>query len=171
MEPAHPNLVADTRVRERLDLRFAGWRTKFVDALTAAGLTTMYQAGLYTNRQVQNFCREHSIDPARAPKINDCLDYLRNSYGETVQAYPNHYFYFYGNYYAMQAWYTRGGNEWRAWYRRVRDDLLDMAREQKTEDDKTHVYWSSRYVGKAFSTAVSAIILQVPQHYLPIFQR
>ncbi|MFB3065650.1 MAG: prenyltransferase/squalene oxidase repeat-containing protein [Planctomycetota bacterium] len=140
-------------------------------ALTAAGLTTMYQAGLYTNRQVQNFCREHGIDPARAPRINDCLDYLRNTYAETVRNYPNHYFYFYGNYYAMQAWYTRGGREWRAWYRKVRDDLLDMAREQRTEDGQTHVYWGSRYVGRAFSTAVSAIILQVPQHYLPIFQR
>jgi len=66
--------------------------------------------------------------------------------------------------------YTRGGATWRSWYAMVRDHLLQGARE--SEGARGALYsWHSRYVGDAFSTAVAAIILQVPKHYLPIFQR
>ncbi|MFQ5845419.1 MAG: prenyltransferase/squalene oxidase repeat-containing protein [Planctomycetota bacterium] len=139
-------------------------------ALTAAGLTTMFQAGLYTDRDVQAFCREHGIEPQDAPRIHRCLEYLEDKYGEIWTLYRNHYFYFYGNYYAAQAWYTRGGSEWRRWYRRVRDDLLGAA-ELRAGTKGPWVSWRSRHVGRPFSTAIAAIILQVPRHYLPIFQR
>jgi len=137
-------------------------------ALTAAGLTTIYQAGLYTNRDVERFCREHDID--RVPRISDCLAYLQRSYPSVWMDYSNHYFYFYGNYYAAQAMYTRGGEEWRSWYAMVRDDLLRSAAHEAGPRG-TETYWRSRFVGEAFSTAVAAVILQVPKHYLPIFQR
>jgi len=137
-------------------------------ALTAAGLTTIYQAGLYSDGDVSRFCREHDI--RRVPSISDCLSYLQASYQDAWDNYPDHYFYFYGNYYAAQAMYTRGGTTWRSWYSMVRDHLLQGAR--PGEGARGPVYsWKSRYVGDAFSTAVAAIILQVPKHYLPIFQR
>ena len=138
-------------------------------ALTAAGLTTIYQAGLYKNSDVRRYCREHKIQ--RPPNIVDCLNYLRHNYRQIWIDYPEHYFYYYGNYYAIQAMYTRGGDEWRRWYRMVRDDLLQTARSRTGSDDARRTYWRSRHVGKPFSTAVAAIILQVPKHYLPIFQR
>lgn len=137
-------------------------------ALTAAGLTTIYQAGLYTNGDVQRFCRDNSI--GRIPNINDCLTYLEQSYNAVLQDYDDHYFYFYGNYYAAQAMYTRGGEMWRNWYAMVRDDLLERSL-RSTGARGPETSWRARYVGDVFSTAIAAVILQVPKHYLPIFQR
>jgi hypothetical protein len=87
-----------------------------------------------------------------------------------LQEYDDHYFYYYGNYYAAQAMYTKGGETWRAWYSRVRDDLLERAYTNAGAQGM-ETSWRARHVGDAFSTAVAAIILQVPKHYLPIFQR
>ena len=66
--------------------------------------------------------------------------------------------------------YALGGDMWRNWYRMVRNDLLSIV---NTRDGKSgkECYWKSKYVGDAYSTAVAAIILQVPNHYLPIFQK
>ncbi|UCE87512.1 MAG: terpene cyclase/mutase family protein, partial [Deltaproteobacteria bacterium] len=91
-------------------------------ALTAAGLTTMQQAGLYSDADVRRFCERHNI--RKVPRIGDCLRYMRQAYEPIWLEYHDHYFYFYGNYYAAQAMYTRGGETWRAWYTMVRDDLL-----------------------------------------------
>ncbi|HEX5137586.1 MAG TPA: prenyltransferase/squalene oxidase repeat-containing protein [Planctomycetota bacterium] len=137
-------------------------------ALTAAGLTTIYQAGLYSDGDVYRFCMQHDI--ARVPRISDCLSYLQRTYDAVLQEYDDHYFYFYGNYYAAQAMYTRGGETWREWYAMVRDHLLERAYTTKGPRG-TETSWRARHVGDAFSTSVAAIILQVPKHYLPIFQR
>ena len=138
-------------------------------ALTAAGLTTIYQAGLYTQSDVDRYCRQRGI--TTVPRIVDCLNYLDETYEPIWRDYSDHYFYFYGNYYATQAWYTRGGKQWRRWYTRVRDDLLSIARHRRGADGLRRTYWESRHVGDVFATAVASIILQVPNHYLPIFQR
>ncbi|MHC4953943.1 MAG: hypothetical protein ACYTGZ_08630 [Planctomycetota bacterium] len=138
-------------------------------ALTAAGLTTIQQAGLYTQRDVDRYCRKHAIRVS--PRLTDCLQYLNETYEPIWRDYSNHYFFYYGNYYATQAWYTRGGREWQRWYTRIRDDLLSIANHRRGPDGKRRTYWESRYVGDSFATAVAALILQVPNHYLPIFQR
>ncbi len=136
--------------------------------LTAAGLTTVYQAGLYTNRDVERFAAKHNLK--KWPRIDWCLQYMKRNYEPIWLEYHDHYFYYYGNYYAAQAMFTRGGEEWRAWYSRVRDNLLSIARTRPARDGvRTH--WSSHHVGDAFATATAAIILQVPTSYLPIFQR
>ena len=137
-------------------------------ALTAAGLTTIFQAGLYSDREVERFCRVNKI--GTTPRISHCLEYLVSSYDPIWRDYRKHYFYYYGNYYAVQAMYTRGGRQWREWYTMVRDDLLNLAQETKTKQGKGYA-WQSHFVGDTFATAVACIILQVPTHYLPIFQR
>jgi len=138
-------------------------------ALTAAGLTTIYQAGLYSQGDVDRYCRQRGI--RNVPRLIDCLNYLDETYEPIWRDYSDHYFYFYGNYYATQAWYTRGGAQWRHWYTRLRDDLLSIARHRRGADGLRRTYWESRHVGDVFATAVASIILQVPNHYLPIFQR
>jgi hypothetical protein len=137
-------------------------------ALTSAGLTTIYQAGLYTDADVERFCRRHEI--GKVPKISDCLNYLEQTYDAVWMDYSDHYFYFYGNYYAAQAMYTCGGERWRNWYMMVRDHLIESSL-GSVGPRGPGTFWRSRYVGDVFSTAVAAIILQVPKHYLPIFQR
>ena len=66
--------------------------------------------------------------------------------------------------------YTRGGEAWRSWYSRVRDHLLESS-VTGLGPKGPETSWRARYVGDAFSTAIAAIILQTPKHYLPIFQR
>jgi len=137
-------------------------------ALTAAGLTTLYQAGMYRDKDIDAFARKHDIKSR--PRIRYCLNYLRNSYEQIWHDYHDHYFYFYGNYYAAQAMYALGGGMWRRWYTMVRNDLLSVVQHQQGASGP-ETYWHSRHVGTPFTTAVAAIILQVPNHYLPIFQR
>jgi len=160
----HPSQERGAFLYQHKDVPFN--RNSF--ALTAAGLTTIYQAGLYTDADVHRFCTQNGI--GKTPRISDCLRYLQQTYDAVWMDYPDHYFYFYGNYYAAQAMYTRGGETWRSWYSMVRDHLLESA-VPGVGARGPEASWRARYVGDVFSTAIAAIILQVPKHYLPIFQR
>ncbi len=141
-------------------------------ALTAAGLTTIYQAGLYSDRDIDAYCDAHGIEVR--PRIKQCLAYLWRWYRPLFNDYSNHYFYYYGNYYAAQAMYTRGGEDWRRWYAMVSEDLLrtvNKGRPREGQGAEERFFWRDNNVGETFATAIASIILQVPNHYLPIFQR
>ena len=88
----------------------------------------------------------------------------------------NHYFYYYGNYYAMQAMYQIGGQRpevFAGWYRQVRDHLLGMMK--ATSDpttDRPEAHWISNVDRtNAYATACALLILQFPLDHLPIHQR
>ncbi len=70
--------------------------------------------------------------------------------------------YFYGHYYAAQAMWIRGGDDWNQWYPAIRDELVSKRLAQG--------YWNDS-VGSYYGTAMALIILQMPNNYLPIFQR
>lgn len=137
-------------------------RTSF--ALTAAGLTTLYGAGVYTDQDIREFIRNRGLKMARAPSFRNMLEYVLGHYSDVSRGqYRDHYFFYYGNYYAVQAMYIAGDPWWTKYYTRVRDDVVS-----RQEPDGS---WPIEKVGRAYSTAVSTIILQVPNNYLPIFQR
>ena len=71
--------------------------------------------------------------------------------------------YYYGQYYAALAMWTAGGEYWRKWFPAVRDELLGRARAAGGWTDPVH--------GSAYATAMSLIILQLPNNYLPILQK
>ena len=75
-----------------------------------------------------------------------------------------HYFYYYGHYYAMQAFFVAGGSHWRTYFVKMRTELLANQRRDGSWPCDTGP-------GEAFSTAVATLILQIPYQYLPIFQR
>jgi hypothetical protein len=133
-------------------------------ALTAAGLTTLYSAGLYTDQDIRAHIKEHKLSRflrgAPPPQIAPILKYLRRTYATTQR---NHYFYFYGNYYAVQAMFIAGGEAWSRYFTGVQYDLVDSQQEDG--------HWRIDTVGEAFSTAAACLILQIPYRYLPIFQR
>ncbi len=116
-------------------------------SINAAAVTALASAGNY----------EQSL---WAP----ALDLVDQSYPETLRYYGSHYYYWYGNYYACQAFFWAGGARFHAYYRRLADDLLALQR-----DDGRWLNHTGP--GDAFSTAVAALILQLPRQYLPIFQR
>jgi hypothetical protein len=133
-------------------------------ALTAAGLATLYSAGLYSNEDILAHIREHGIEVFQGrfppPRIEQILRYLRNTYATTPRG---HYFYYYGNYYAVQALFIAGGIEWEEYFGRVQRDLV--------EDQRQDGSWPDRHVGPTYATASACLILQIPYRYLPIFQR
>lgn len=115
-------------------------------ALTAAGIASLYNAGVYSD-----------------DRLRDSLDVLEQSY-HLVENRRTHYFFWYGHYYAVQAMYVAGDPWWTRYYTRIRRDLL----ESQNRDGS----WTNDVgPGNAFGTAVAAIILQVPYNYLPILQR
>lgn len=123
-------------------------QTRATFPLTAAGVTTLYASGEYDS-----------------PIIKDALDYLdRELFSFNDQNSHGHYFFYYGHYYAVQAYYITGGSQWRRYFTEVKGRLLSMQRPDGS--------WPNDVgPGPAFGTAVASLILQIPLQYLPIFQR
>ncbi len=117
--------------------------TRSTSVLTACGVVALQNAGEYNTPEVQRGLR-----------------YILNRiFGELR---PGKYHYFYGHYYASQAMYLGGPKYWNAYYPKVRNDIL--IRQHKDG------YWNDA-VGPTYATAMAIIILQIPNEYLPIFQR
>jgi hypothetical protein len=149
-------------------------------ALCAAGLTTLFQAGLYDDEALRDHIRTHGIHKDPPPSIRKSVAYMQREYWRIYNrpGGPNHYFYYYGNYYAAQAMYQIGGKQpelWAAWYRQVRDHLTGPRMMVTTRAPGTHVpeaYWRSNVDStNAFATACALLILQFPLDHLPIHQR
>jgi hypothetical protein len=126
-----------------------GTRTSY--SLTAAGVATLHNTGTY----------DHAL-------IKSGIEYLKKEFDALALHYEGHYFFWYGNYYASQVFFTAsdsGTDNWNNFYwRRIRSHLL------RTQKDNGS--WKNTVgPGDAFSTAVATIILQIPYQYLPIFQR
>ena len=116
-------------------------------AINAAALTALTSAGVYD---------DNLADPV--------LEFLTREYGSVADYYGTHFYYWYGNYYAAQAFYQMGGSRLRTWFARLAADLLAaQASDGRWRNDVGP--------GDDFATAVACILLQMPKQYLPIFQR
>jgi Prenyltransferase and squalene oxidase repeat len=111
---------------------------------SAAGVVALQSAGEYDSKE-----------------IRDGLAYLRQ-YTREIKLGSRYSHYFYGHYYAAQAMWIRGGDEWNEWYPAIRGELV---RRQSAAG-----YWSDSICNE-YGTAMALIILQMPNNYLPIFQR
>ena len=117
-----------------------GGHTTF--AMTAAGVTSLYSAGIYEGEQVTKG-----------------LEYLMKFKPNGAQQGGGHYFY--SNYYAIQAMWHAGGKHWGEWYPLIRDQLVNN---QTAEGS-----WRSSEAGAEFGAAMACIILQMPLNYVPVF--
>ncbi|MHC5066167.1 MAG: prenyltransferase/squalene oxidase repeat-containing protein [Planctomycetota bacterium] len=116
-------------------------------AINAAALTSLFTAGIY---------EKDIFDPV--------LGFLEEEYPKVAEWYSDHYYFWYGNYYACQAFFQAGGVRFRNWFEELSRDLLRFQR----SDGR----WINRVgPGDPFSTAVACLMLQIPKQYLPIFQR
>jgi hypothetical protein len=112
---------------------------------SAAGVVALQSAGEYASKEVR-----------------DGIAYLRQSrQGLRLGRRNNHYFY--GQYYAAQAMWLEGGEPWAEWYPAVRNELINR--------QAPGGYWNDSGVCNEYGTAMALIILQIPNDYLPIFQR
>lgn len=117
-------------------------------ARTAAGVVALYSAGVY-----------------EGPAVERGLEYLMRHYqpnagGFNQRGMEMHYFY--GHYYAAQAMWIAGGRYWETWFPAIRDDLLRLRNPGGAWVDQICTH---------YGTAMACIILQIPNNYLPIFQR
>ncbi len=122
-------------------------QTRATFPLTAAGVTTLYAAGEYDS-----------------PIIRDALEYLDRQLATFNESNQDHYFFYYGHYYAVQAYYITGDPKWTKYFRTMKALLL-------SRQNKDGSWTCSTGPGDAFATAVATLILQIPFQYLPIFQR
>jgi hypothetical protein len=163
-------------------------------SLAAAGLTTLFQAGLYDNASLaayverRGLARDEHGGKKPPPSVDATVAYMKAHYRDTLSGSAQngrHYFFYYGNYYAAQAMYNVGGTaegapQWERWYDTVRRDILSMeVRGRAAGPDGGALaalpesHWESN-VGVSqhtFATAVAILILSIPFDYLPIHQR
>lgn len=111
---------------------------------SAAGVVALYSAGIYDG-----------------PEITKGLAYLMQ-HVPRGGGFNRESHFFYGHYYAVQAMWHAGGKHWETWYPAVRDTLLARQREDGSWMDS---------ICQEYGTAMAAVILQMPNNYLPIFQR
>ncbi|MBN2474135.1 MAG: terpene cyclase/mutase family protein [Pirellulales bacterium] len=114
-------------------------------ARSAAGVVALYSAGVY-----------------ESPEITKGLKYLVQYCPEPGVQRRELPYYYYGHYYAVQAMWHAGGEDWSRWYPAVRDELI-----AKQQPDGS---WQSSMCLE-YSTAMACIVLQMPDNCLPIFQR
>jgi hypothetical protein len=112
---------------------------------SAAGVVALYSAGIY-----------------EGPEIEKGLKYLWDHAPHRKPQGGESYF-FYGQYYAAQAMYQAGDTHWARWYPAIKTDLL--GRQNRTTSD-----WFDT-VCPEYGTAMACLVLQMPNNYLPIFQR
>lgn len=111
---------------------------------SAAGVVALYSAGVYEGTEIEKG-----------------LEYLSQQVPRD-DAFSRESHYFYGHYYAVQAMWHAGGDHWRKWYPAIHDALLARQREDGSWPDS---------ICNEYGTAMACIILQMPNNYLPIFQR
>ncbi|HTN74240.1 MAG TPA: prenyltransferase/squalene oxidase repeat-containing protein [Pirellulaceae bacterium] len=111
---------------------------------SAAGVVALYSAGIYEGDELKRG-----------------LEYLAQHMPRD-DAFSRESHYFYGQYYCAQAMWHAGGEHWKKWYPVAHDALLARQREDGS--------WSDSICNE-YGTAMASIVLQMPNNYLPIFQR
>lgn len=110
---------------------------------SAAGVASLYYAGVYQDDAIKRG-----------------LEYLLRQRTDIANHNSGHYFY--GHYYAVQAMFLAGGQYWAQWFPAIRQELL--------KQQQANGAWMSEH-GEEYGTAMALLVLQVPNRYLPIFQR
>lgn len=113
---------------------------------TAAGVASLFYAGIYEDDSIERG-----------------LEYLRHNSGTTGLGPQAQAHYYYGQYYATQAMYLAGGEWWEQWWMRMREELIQIQTEEGS--------WVDHQAGNPYASAMALIVLQMPNRYLPIFQR
>lgn len=111
---------------------------------SAAGVVALYSAGIYDGDEV-----------------NRGIDYLMQHVPRPGSLSLESHFY-YGHYYAIQAMWHTGGKRWERWYPAIRDLLFELQKDDGSWFDQ---------ICPEYATAMACLILQMPNNYLPIFQR
>jgi hypothetical protein len=106
---------------------------------------------------VLQLCGEYDAD-----EIKQAVEYMERTADDRGH-------YWYGHYYAAHALNQVGGEVWERYYKKMRDMLLAPGYQRASGE-----WYDSRReaaYGPAYQTAIAILILSVPTHYLPIYQK
>jgi hypothetical protein len=123
-------------------------------ARTAAAIVGLYSASNDEDEEINNKAIERGLRYLQT--------FIPGRQFNQREVPPQHYYY--GQYYAALAMWTAGGDYWRTWFPAVRDELLARFRSNNN-------VWNDQFHGTAYATAMSLIVLQLPNNYLPILQK
>lgn len=114
-------------------------------ARTGAGVTSLQVCGDYKSAEVKRG-----------------VDYiLQHTEGKKIDQW-----YYYGVYYASQGVYQWGGEAWDKWNAFITQDLLSKQTRPGNRDAGS---WRGSY--HPYDSAMALLVLSIPYHYLPIYQR
>ena len=102
------------------------------------------------------------------PRVAAAMKYVEVATPKYNRQISNYFYY--ANYYGMQAHFQAGGSWWARWHPRVRAYLLST----QNENGSWPGFDEQRFNGhraSCYSTAMAAISLEVYMHYLPAYQR
>ncbi len=119
--------------------------------LTAAGITILHGAGVYADADID----------LGLERLEQQLYDFTTTYGTRL---GGHYFFYYGHYYAVQAFHMAGEERFKKYLRVVQAELLRM-------QNKDGSWPNTTGPGSTYGTATACLILQIAKKYLPIFQR
>ena len=119
-----------------------------------------YSQGAGFARTAAGVCVLHLSGDYDAAEIKKAVAYL-----ETMGEDRGHYWY--GHYYAAHALHQIGGEVWEKYYDKMKNLLLRL---QKPSGEWYEPRYEGQY-GAVYQTAIGVIILSVPTHYLPIYQK
>lgn len=111
---------------------------------SAAAVVALMSAGLYDSDEVRRG-----------------LEYLQKN-APPLKSLVGHSYFLYGQYYAAQGMWQAGGESWIRWYSDLRNFLVG-------NQEKNGSWYEA--ISPEYSTAMACLILQMPNNYLPIFQR
>jgi len=98
------------------------------------------------------------------PKVKSGSKYLFEKFDKNQQYLT------YGNFYAAPAHYMMGGKVWADWYAKMKEFLIADVKPLP----EGNYFWETGATGAPgplWTTAVNAMILAMPYHYIPLYQR
>jgi len=118
--------------------------------ITAAAVATLYNAGNYDSplaKKALEYCKKRL-------GLGEGRNWRNSGFG-------GHFFY--AHYYMAQAMYQSGEKNWKEYFPKIRDMLLE------TQD--ADGAWNGDGVGRVYGTSIALTILQLPYKKAPIYQR
>ena len=100
--------------------------------------------------------------------IGPVLDFLEESLEDFLLDYSRQYYFCYGNYYASQAFFHAEAVQASGALQRYYDTVSRHLLADQQEDGR---WINDLGPGDAYGTGSACILLQMPNQYLPIFQR
>jgi len=104
------------------------------------------------------------------PHVKKGSEYIMRRAGRDRESQDREWF-TYGHFYAAPAQYMIGGDTWEQWYKQIQKKLISGVKQER-DICYWDVPWDNRREGGAlYQTAVYTMILAMPYHYLPLYQR